>query len=181
MLPRSGYGRLIEELLRFGRKGLARIAEFAPTRLNLSWITDEMAVGGAVRSRDVPRLRHLGIRAIADCREEATDDEAALARNGIAYLRLPTPDATALAQSDLRTGAAWIGARISQGEKVYIHCTHGVGRAPLLAACYLVSQGASAQEALHLVKMRRWQASPNEEQVNALMTYAAERTPSSTS
>lgn len=115
----------------------------------------------------------MGIRAIADCREEAADDEEALARHGIVYLRIPTPDAHELAQPDLRTGVSWVTERLGRGDKVYIHCKHGVGRAPLLASCLFVSQGATAGEALHVVKSRRWQASPNEEQVEALVTFAA--------
>ncbi len=175
LLPRSLPGRAFDEILRWGRKGFARLAELAPTQLNLSWVTDTLAVGGAIRTRDIPRLRRLGIRAIADCREEAADDEAALARHGIAYLRIPTPDAHELAQPDLQTGVTWVAERLARGEKVYVHCKHGVGRAPLLASCFLVSQGATAEEALHLVKSRRWQASPNEEQVGALVTFAEDQ------
>lgn len=172
LLPRSRPGRVVDEIFRFGRKGFARIAEFAPTRLNVSWVTDELAVGGAIHTRDIARLRRMGITAIADCREEAADDEVVLAKHGIAYLRIPTPDACELAQPDLRIGVVWVNERLAQGEKVYVHCKHGVGRAPLLASCLLVAQGASAEEALHRVKSHRWQASPNEEQVAALVTFA---------
>lgn len=179
LLPRSPIGRLAENLLRFIRKGFARVVEFAPTKLNLSWVTDDLAVGGAFRSPDIPRLRRLGIRSVVDCREEASDDEIQLTANGISYLRLPTPDAHELRQEDLAGGVRWIEERLAAGDKVYVHCLHGVGRAPLLAACLLVSKGASAEGALRLVKARRWQASPNEEQLEALLTYAKNASPSS--
>ncbi len=134
-----------------------------------------MAVGGTFHTRDIPRLRRLGVRAVVDCREEAADDQAALARNNIAYLQLPTPDKHELSQKSLDQGVAWVREKLAGGGKVYIHCHHGVGRAPLLASCVLVADGLTAQSALHLVKSHRWQASPNAEQIEALVTFA-ERT-----
>ncbi len=172
LVSRSPLHHLIDGALRFVRKGFARIAELSPTRLNCSWVTDDLAVGGAFRTRHVPTLRAMGIDAVVDCREEASDDEAALVRHGIDYLRLPTPDARSLAQRDLDRGVRWVKERIALGRKVYIHCTHGVGRGPLLAACFLVSEGLSAADALQTVRARRWQASPNEEQIDGLVTYA---------
>jgi protein-tyrosine phosphatase len=174
-VPRSGVARAVEEVLRFLRKGFARFAELSPTQLNLSWVTDDLAVGGAVHTRHIPRLKAMGIQAVVDCREEATDDEVALARNGIDFLRLPTPDAHTLAQADLDRGVSWVKERLARGEKVYVHCSHGVGRGPLLAACFLVSEGYSPVNALQIVRTRRWQASPNEEQVDGLVTYAERR------
>ena len=178
LLPRTRIERLAIDLFRFVRKGFARIAELAPTRLNISWIDENLAVGGAFHKSDIRRLRRLGIHAVADCREEAEDDVATLEQNGIAYLRLPTPDAHQLSQDDLLRGVAWVREQLASGGKVYMHCNHGVGRAPLLAACFLVAKGATAQEALRLVKAGRWQASPNEEQLEALVTFARHSTAS---
>jgi hypothetical protein len=167
--------RTFDELLRFGRKGFARIAEFAPTRLNLSWITDDLAVGGAFHWADIPRLARLGVTAVVDCREEASDDPVALAKHGIGFLRLPTPDAHELSQEHIETGVRWATERLARGEKVYIHCSHGVGRGPLLGCCVLVATGLSPMEAIRLLKARRWQASPNEEQLQAILEYVERR------
>src|SRR5438552_128470 len=41
-------------------KALARIRELRPRELNLSWITDALAVGGAFRPQDVRRLHAQG-------------------------------------------------------------------------------------------------------------------------
>ncbi len=177
LLPRSIGARVADEVLRFGRKGFARIAELSPTRLNLSWITPGMALGGAFHSRDIPRLGQLGITAVVDCRDEASDDELALARNGIEFLRLPTIDATTLSQDSLDRGVEWVRAQIVRGAKVYIHCSHGVGRAPELGASVLVAEGHTAAEALAIVRARRWQASPNEEQVVGLLRYEKRHRP----
>ena len=132
-------------------------------------------MGGAFHLRDIARLRRIGISAVVDCREEAADDEEALRRCGIAYLRLPTPDARGLSQEALDLGVGWVLQRLHRGEKVLIHCGHGVGRGPLLACCVLVADGRSAEDALKLLKTRRWQASPNAEQLAALQEWAGRR------
>lgn len=175
LLPSSMVARLVDEPARFVRKGFARVAEFLPTRLNLSWITDDLAVGGAFGMRHIPRLRRIGIDAVIDCREEDSDDEAALGRHGIAFLRLPTPDAHQMRQADLEVGVAWALARFALGDRLYVHCLHGVGRAPLLGSCILVATGYAAAEAVRLVKTRRWQASPNEEQLEAFLEFVRRR------
>ena len=172
MRSRSFFQRAAEELLRIARKGFARIAELSPTRMNLSWITPSLAVGGAIHTRDIPRLRQIGITSVVDCREEASDDELAMARNGIEFLRLPTPDAHTLTQDSLDRGVVWVRERMVQGGRVYVHCSHGVGRAPELGACVLVADGFLPGKALELVRARRWQALPNEEQVLGLVTFA---------
>jgi sulfur carrier protein ThiS len=172
LLPQSRLGKLVNGALLFGRKGFARVIEFTPSRLNFSWVTDQLAVGGAFHTSDIPRLRRLGIDGVVDCREEASDDEAALRQHGIDFLRLPTPDVHKLSQDALDVGVAWANERIDRGEKIYVHCLHGVGRGPLLGCCILVSRGQTAVGALQTVKTRRWQASPNEEQLGALIEYA---------
>jgi len=172
MRSRSFFQRAAEELLRVARKGFARIAELSPTRMNVSWITPSLAVGGAIHTRDIARLREIGITAVVDCREEASDDELAMARNGVEFLRLPTPDAHTLTQDSLDRGVAWVRERMVQGGRVYVHCSHGVGRAPELGACVLVADGFLPGRALELVRARRWQALPNEEQVLGLVSFA---------
>jgi len=169
---RSLHHRIVEETLIFLRKGVARALEFAPTKLNFSWITDSLAVGGAYRDSDIRRLRSMGVNAVVDCREEDSDNEAELKRQGIEFLRLPAPDAHEISQQYLDTGVAWVSERMNQGKRVYVHCLHGVGRGPLLGACVLVNAGYTATDALHLIKKRRWQARPNAEQMEALVTYA---------
>src|SRR5713226_8656239 len=157
LTPRSPLARLIEEALRFMRKGFARVAEFAPTRLNFSWITDDLAIGGAFHGRDIPKLKALGITAVVDCREEARDSEEGLAAHGIKLLHLPAPDAHEIDQSSIDQGVEWVTEQLADGAKVYVHSLHGVGRGPLLGCCVLIAEGRSASEALQLIKTRRWQ------------------------
>jgi protein tyrosine phosphatase (PTP) superfamily phosphohydrolase (DUF442 family) len=171
-LQKRSAGSHLEGLIRVGRRGLDRLLEYVPSRLNLSWITNQLAVGGAYQSSDIKLLSRLGITAVVDCRAEDSDDERALQARGIAFLRLPTPDCHDLTQDALERGVVWVGERLARGEKVLVHCQHGVGRGPLLGCCVLVSQGMSPWDALTTIKAHRWQASPNEEQLNALLQFA---------
>lgn len=172
LLTRSRVVRILQNVLRIPRKGFARFVELIPTQLNLSWITDTLAAGGSFRTADIGQLRQMGVSAVVDCREEASDDEAALSRHGIELLRLPAPDAHEISQEMLDRGVDWVRERMAKGQKVYVHCHHGVGRGPLLGCCVLVADGMTPVAALNLMRTRRWQASPNEEQLTALHRWA---------
>lgn len=172
---RTGLVRLLNPFGRLWLRVIARVLEIASdlarTRLNFSWITDNLAVGGAPKRYAYRRLASSGVTAVIDCREEASDDPAALENVGIRFLRLPTEDRYGLSQQHLLEGVRWAQAQIEAGGKVLVHCQHGVGRAPLLGSAVLVAGGLSAPEALKTVRQRRWQAAPNDRQIEALLDF----------
>ena len=145
-----------------------------PDRLNLSWVTDSLAVGGRPRPEDIGRLAAAGVSRVVDTRLEHKDDEAALNARGIQLLYLPTPDTYPLSINDLRRGADWVNTQIAGGHKVLIHCEHGVGRSVLLTAAALVADGMSAHDAVDLVQRKRWQAAPNNRQIVRLQEFERE-------
>ncbi len=142
-----------------------------PDRLNMSWITPNLAVGGRVAPTDIHRLARSGITRVVDTRSEYKDDEAALHAAGIELLYLPTPDTTPLTLEQLREGSDWVNSQLKDGQRVLIHCEHGVGRSVLLTAAALVRQGMNAHEAIQLIQRRRWQAAPNHWQVRRLQEF----------
>jgi protein-tyrosine phosphatase len=71
----------------------------------------------------------------------------------------------------LMDGAKWAAERIQQGGRILIHCEHGVGRSVLLTCSVLIYGGMSAHEALQLVQQKRWQAAPNQRQVQRLREF----------
>lgn len=142
-----------------------------PDRLDMSWVTGRLAVGGRIRVEDIARLAATGITCVVDTRAEYRDDEAALNREGIQLLYLPTPDTYPLSVEQLLDGTAWILKRIHEGQKVLIHCEHGVGRSVLLICATLVRDGYSAEDATRLVQAKRWQASPNHRQIKRLHEF----------
>ena len=68
-------------------------------------------------------------------------------------------------------GTRWALERLEQGGKVLVHCQHGVGRGPLQGCAILIGQGLSAPEALKTVRVRRWQAAPNDRQIEGLLVF----------
>ena len=154
---------------------LARLMEWLtdiqPKQLNYSDVTPQLAVGGAFRKRQIKRLTQRGVTAIVDCRMEAQDDAAALARAGIQFLHVPTPDRYGFTYGQMRDGVTWVLDQVANGGRAFLHCEHGVGRGPLMACAVLVGQGHTAPEALRIVRSRRWQALPNDRQLAALLDF----------
>ncbi len=145
-----------------------------PDKLNMSWVTEHLAVGGRVRPADIPALARTGITHVVDTRSEYSDDVQAMAKENIELLYLPTPDTYPLTIDQLLQGSAWVDESIEKGGHVLIHCEHGVGRSVLLTCAVLVYRGMHAQDALELVKEKRWQAAPNQRQVARLREFEAD-------
>ena len=80
-------------------------------------------------------------------------------------------DRYAASQDQLRAGVEWAVERINSGGQVYAHCKHGVGRGPLMGLAILVAQGHSSSAALRLMRSKRWQAAPNDRQLEALLQF----------
>lgn len=144
-----------------------------PDHLNMSWVTDHLAVGGRIRTGDIKALARMGVTHVVDTRLEHSDDVQALAREHIKLLYLPTPDTQPLTVEQMIEGARWTHEHIKQGARILIHCEHGVGRSVLLTCAVLVYGGMSAHDALHLVQEKRWQAAPNHRQVVRLQEFEA--------
>jgi predicted protein tyrosine phosphatase len=129
---------------------------------DLHWLTDGLAVGGCFPMDRAMQLAEAhGIRAIVDLRSEDRDDQRSLAAAGIDFLHLPTPDLEPATLAMLDAGVAFVREHLDRGEKVLIHCQHGIGRSPLLALCVLVDLGWEPLDALALAKDKRAAVSPS--------------------
>src|SRR5260370_6248727 len=144
-----------------------------PELLNMSWITDHLAVGGRIRPQDIKAVARVGVTDVVDTRAEHRDDIQALAKEHIDFLYLPTPDTRPLTVGQMMEGSKWAQERMQQGRRVLGHCEHGVGRSALLACAVVVYVGLDANDALHLVQEKRWQAAPNHAQVVRLREFAS--------
>ena len=135
---------------------------------NLTWLTDHLAVGGSFPAEHAGVLARVhGVRAVVDLRTEACDDEAVLRRHNVTFLNLPTEDHCAVSSSMLREGVAFVNRHLDRGERVLVHCEHGIGRSATLALCVLVSRGMEPLAALELAKSRRSLVSPSPAQYHA--------------
>lgn len=141
-------------------------------RLDLSWITETLAIGGCFDCAASERLaREHGIGGVVDLRQEACDDVARLALHGIEHLHLPTEDHGPVTLEHLRAGVAFAGRVLDAGRRVLVHCQHGIGRSAVLALCVLVARGHAPLDALALAKSRRDLVSPSPSQYQAWASW----------
>jgi protein-tyrosine phosphatase len=169
------YRRLLEHGIRatylwVQDKIVRRALGFSPP--HISQVRPNLYVGGQHRLRGLAQMRDLGIAAVVNMREESDDAQRGLALDH--YLWLSTTDDTSPTPENLERGVNFISHHIAEGRGVYIHCAAGVGRAPLMAAAYLVSTGMSATQAWDTIRQARPFIRPTPPQITALETFAAQ-------
>ena len=121
--------------------------------LQFSEVTPQLFVGPQYRLNGLQHIKKHGIEAVVNLRIEKDDARLGLAPEQYCYL--PTVDDEAPSSDHLQNGVQFIHQIIQSGGKVYIHCGAGVGRAPTMAAAYLISTGLSLSEALGMIKKVR--------------------------
>lgn len=144
--------------------------------IDISWITPDLALGGRfIREVCAALAREHGIRGVVDLRAEERDEEIALRRHGIELLHLPTLDLCAVASDMLEAGVAFAVRHLDAGDRVLIHCQHGIGRSALLGLCVLVERGHAPLDALELAKSKRPRVSPSPAQYDAWAAWLTDR------
>jgi predicted protein tyrosine phosphatase len=138
--------------------------------LRYSEVTPQIFVGPQFRKNGRRMLEQAGITNSINLRLEYDDAARGLALAGHCYL--PTVDDAAPSLEHLAEGVRFIEEVVSRGEKVYIHCAGGVGRAPTMAAAYLVTQGMAADEAYACVIRARPFINPTRVQTSQLELFA---------
>ncbi|MEK7867121.1 MAG: dual specificity protein phosphatase family protein [Planctomycetota bacterium] len=138
-------------------------------------VDDHVLLGGLLFPGDVADLSREGVRAVVSLCAEFDDPLDRLRAAGIEHLHLPTPDLTPPSQEDLTRAVAFIGERASRGERVYVHCASGVGRSATVAACWLVRQGRTPEDALALLAKARPAVSLRSAQVRAVRSFVVAR------
>ncbi|MGQ9786459.1 MAG: protein-tyrosine phosphatase family protein [Anaerolineae bacterium] len=133
-------------------------------------ITPQLWLGGQMRARGWRWLMARGVTAIVNLR--AKHDDRVHQVPADAYLWLPTEDDRAPAPEHFHAGVQFIHRVVAQGGAVYVHCASGVGRAPTLAAAYLVSTGMSLEQALETIRRVRPFIKLTPEQLSALRRFA---------
>lgn len=120
---------------------------------NYSRITPNLYVGG--QHTHLTGMDLEGITAIVNMREDHFSDEKR-GLGGKRHLHLATRDNTPPSLEALDKGADFIHQEINTGGKVYIHCGVGIGRAPSMAAAYLIKyENLSAAKAMSLIRKTR--------------------------
>ena len=146
-----------------------RFVTGAPVQ-RLSEITPQLHISGQHQGRGWKTLSKRGITAMVNMRTEFDDQAAGIAPPR--YMHLKILDNTPPTLEHLQAGSDFIAQEIKQGGKVYIHCAAGVGRAPTMAAAYLVSTGYSPAEAWKQIRKVRPFIRPTPAQIAQVDAFA---------
>lgn len=145
---------------------------------NFSWITPDLAVGGAFpRGTAASLARDHGVGAVVDVRVEECDDPEELAACGLKFLHLPTEDLCGVSQPMLDEGVRFAREAATEGRRLLIHCQHGIGRSATVALCVLVDRGFAPMDALVTAKDARALVSPSQSQFAAWTEWLRRRAP----
>jgi len=134
-------------------------------------VTDQLYVGDQFDARGWQKLYAEGIRTVVNMREEA--DDRRLGVDIPTYCYLPTTDRYAPSMAHLREGVRVITEAVTRGEMVYVHCRSGEGRAPTMAAAYLITTGLSVEAALAKIRAVRSFIDVTPPQLARLREFAA--------
>mmetsp|Transcript_39774 Transcript_39774/g.97498 ORF Transcript_39774/g.97498 Transcript_39774/m.97498 type:complete len:215 (+) Transcript_39774:122-766(+) len=128
-------------------------------------IDDTVVLGALPWWWHVARLERMGVRGVVNMVAEFgghCTQLGALERAHMRELYLPTPDYTQPSLRDLERAVAFIDEHRQRGERVYVHCKAGKGRAPSVVLCWLVARrGLSPLAAQQYIVERRPQISKN--------------------
>lgn len=125
--------------------------------LDFHWVTDRLAVGGAVWTRrNMQILASAGITHVVDMQCEFDDSEIAEG-TGIRVLWNPCDDDLEEKEVELfRRGVEFAADAFRDPEtRVYFHCTAGIHRGPMMLLAFLTAQGLDLPEALDLIRSKR--------------------------
>jgi len=147
----------IPTLSRKARQGWGTQKKSYRTGMDITWLTDRIAVGGGIWTSDnMAKVAKAGITHIIDMQIEFDDRPLGVA-HGIEVLWNPTDDDFEAKPAELfRRGVDFAKAALEgRDAKLFIHCAAGVHRAPMMALAVLGSMGWSLEDAIELIEGRR--------------------------
>ena len=137
--------------------------------IRYSEVTPQLFIGPQINKAGRRKLESVGIHNSVNLRVEHDDVASGVALAN--HLHLPTVDDAAISLDHIGKGIDFIREAVEAGGKVYIHCAGGVGRAPTMAAAYLISTGKTVDEALQLIIEARPFIRPMAPQVEQLKEF----------
>lgn len=127
---------------------------------NFSYIWENLVAGaghpgrGGQLASTLTSLREHGITSVLSLTEEPLDF-ALIREFDFDYLHLPIEDFTAPTLAQVEEAMEFLNRQVNEGHGAVVHCRAGMGRTGTLLACFLVSRGMAAPEAITLVRRKR--------------------------
>jgi len=125
--------------------------------MDMTWITDRMAVGGGIwTAAHMAEVARGGVSHILDMQIEF-DDTALAAPYGIRVLWNPIDDDFQPKPPEIfERGVEFAREALDEdGSRLFIHCAAGIHRAPMMALAILCSRGWKMEKALEVLGTRR--------------------------
>lgn len=143
---------------------------------NFSWLIEKRLAGVSYpRSEDaLALLRELGVRALLSIHEEPLPSDL-LAKHELQAACISVKDFTAPTVEQIEQAITIIDGFLAQDLPVAVHCGAGIGRTGTILACYLVSQGYSASDAIERVRGERPGSVETSNQKAAVYAYEQRR------
>ena len=139
--------------------------------VQVDWIVqDRIAAFSAYALDDLAKLEEFGIGAIVSLTETAPPELTGTDRFEVLWL--PIDDMAAPAGEQIERFVEFVDTVLATGKAVGVHCLAGLGRTGTMIACYLVSQGKSAEEAIAQVRRARPGSIQTEQQEQAIRRWA---------
>jgi atypical dual specificity phosphatase len=144
--------------------------------VNFSWLVPERLAGagwmgyGDQLEEDLDLLYRQGVRAVVSLTKESLPEDK-LAAKGMNYLHLSMRDMAPPTLEDISSFVAFVQEAERSARPVVVHCGAGLGRTGTMLACYLVSNGCTAREAIWRVRHNRPGSVETPEQEMAVWDY----------
>ena len=150
------------------------------------WITENIAIMPHPRGNDwledeIISYKNFGVDVVVSLLERSetydldiVEEEFWCNEKGVIFLNLPIADRQTPEYFEQTLNfVKKLQSFIEENKKIAIHCRQGVGRSALIAACLLVLQGFSVEDAFRKISDARGCEVPDtEEQINWVKSFA---------
>ena len=132
-------------------------------------VTAQLWVGGRMSVADWQELNDQGVTVSVNLRETERDDFGGRPPEGALWV--PVRDGAMPDTDQLMMVSGFISAAVREGRRVVVHCKAGIGRAPLTAACYLLTTGMTLDAAMETLRQGRVEVHANAGQLGRVHDF----------
>ncbi len=138
-------------------KGKARHGALRRFGMDITWVTDRIAVGGGIWSAEnMAKVSREGITHIIDMQIEFDDTPLAKAHEIVVCWNPIDDDFEPKGPDVFARGVEFALAALEEnGTKLFIHCAAGVHRAPMMTLALLGVMGWKVEDAMDLIEKKR--------------------------